>query len=225
MNQIFNDLPLAAVHLDPETRILHANDHAHKLFDWQISPDEPPFFTEFLPREEIAAFSSFYKKIDSEQSAVYSTLLCLPAETTTPVTIKASVTSDNNRIFLLNKQDSWKSGCEDACLHSVILEAQYQNNPGGILLVNGNMEMLSFNHEFVNMWEIPPEVQASRDEKASLQSLLSKLADPEGFIAKVEHLYRNIHETSTDEVLLNDGRTFYRHTYPIYHQGSYLGRV
>ena len=225
MKHIFNDLPLAAIHLDEETRILHANEHARKLFSWQSPPDDPPFFTEFLPIDEVTIFSRFFNNIDLFQSRVYNTSLHLSEEMVTPVSINASLTGENERIFLLNRQDTWKSGCDEYCLHAAILEAQYQNNPGGILLVNESMEMLSFNREFVNMWGIPPDVQVSRDEKASLQTILNQLEDPQGFIAKVEHLYRNKHETSTDEVRLLDGRTFYRHTYPIYNRGFYLARV
>ncbi len=225
MKQIFNDLPLAAIHLDEETRILQANEQANKLFAWQTIPADPPFFTEFLQKDEIATFSTFFNSIDLLRSTIYNTTLHFSAEKVTPVSINASLTGENNRIFLLNRQDTWKSGCEESCLHAAILEAQYQNNPGGILLVSESMKMLSFNREFVNMWGIPPDVQASRDEKASLQTILNQLEDPQGFIAKVEHLYRNRHETSTDEVRLKDSRTFYRHTYPIYDRASYLARV
>lgn len=225
MKHFFNDLPLAAIHLDADTRILHANDHANKLFAWQSPPPDPPFFTEFLQGDDISTFTQFFNNIESSHSTVYNTRLYLSAETITPVSINASLTEENKRIFLINRQDTWKSGCDESCLHAAILEAQYQNNPGGILLVNESMEMLSFNREFVNIWGIPAEVQEARDEKASLQAILNQLADPQGFIAKVEYLYKNRHETSTDEIRLKDGRTLYRHTYPIYNRGAYLARV
>lgn len=225
MQHVFEDLPLPAIHLDAETRILNANSHASELFALPSFPAEPMYFTQFLPNEEIVSFTSFYEKIVSGLSTVHNTTICLPTEAKAQITIKASLTSNDNRIFLLNKQDTWKAGCDQACRHAAVLEAQYQKNPGGILLVSGDMEMLSFNQEFINIWEIPFEVQESRDEKASLQSVLDKLANPEEFIARVEYLYKNPRESSTDEVQLKDGRILYRHTYPIYSQAAYLGRV
>ncbi|MDJ0621724.1 MAG: sensor domain-containing diguanylate cyclase [Desulfocapsaceae bacterium] len=225
MKHVFEDLPLPAIHLDAQTRILKANNHASELFTWQTFPAEPTYFTQFLPIEEIASFTAFYEKIATGLATVYNTTICLPGEVEAQVNIKASLTSNDNRIFLLNKQDAWKAGCDQSCRHAAVLEAQYQQNPGGILLVNGDMEMISFNQEFINIWEIPPEVQKSRDEKASLQSILGKLVKPEEFIARVEYLYKHPHESDTDEVQLKDGRTLYRHTYPIYSQGEYLGRV
>jgi diguanylate cyclase (GGDEF)-like protein/PAS domain S-box-containing protein len=93
-------------------------------------------------------------------------------------------------------------------------------------MVNDKMEMLSFNDEFVRIWGIPQEVQATRDEEASLKFVLDKLKDPAHFIAKVESLYNNRTEVSTDEVELKDGRILYRHTYPTHsYGGRYLGRV
>lgn len=92
-------------------------------------------------------------------------------------------------------------------------------------MVNTKMEMLSYNDEFLKMWEIPAHVQQSRDEDASLKCVMDKVADPEHFIAKIESLYANSTDVSTDEIELKDGRVFYRHTYPIHNLDTYLGRV
>ncbi len=223
--KFINELPLAALHLDEKTRIINVNSHAKLLFKWQDIPAKRPLFTEFISDEDISSFHSFYRDIKPKVPAIFNTTLNFPANSKAQITIKASRANCGDMLFLLNIEDSWTTSREDSCLHNTILEAQYQHNPGGILLVNQKMEMLSFNQEFVNIWKIPPEVQKSRDEQANLQSVLDKLQDPEGFITKVQYLYDNIHEISTDEVQLIDGRTLYRHTYPIYHHESYLGRV
>ncbi len=107
-----------------------------------------------------------------------------------------------------------------------LLKAQYQSNPGGILLVNKEMKMISFNKEFIAMWGIPPELQNSRDDEKNRQYILDKLENPQDFITKVNELYQNQQHRSTDEIRLKDQRTFLRHTYPIYDsQNTYLGRV
>lgn len=107
-----------------------------------------------------------------------------------------------------------------------LLKAQYQSNPGGILLVNKEMKMISFNKEFIAMWGIPPELQNSRDDEKNRQYILDKLENPQDFITKVNELYQNQQHCSTDEIRLKDQRTFLRHTYPIYDsQNTYLGRV
>lgn len=220
----FYNLPVPALHLDPDTKILHSNSLASTLLGLESLTEEEILFTSLLPTEDKISFLEFYSNI-SKDSAKYSTTLHLSEEVQKPVTITASVTNEGSRIFVLNQQDAWNSGCGESCQHVAILEAQYQHNPGGILMVNDKMEMLSFNDEFVKIWDIPNEVQISRDEQASLNYVLNKLAHPQKFIAKVQSLYNNRTKISTDEVELKDGRILYRHTYPVRSYGKYLGRV
>ena len=106
-----------------------------------------------------------------------------------------------------------------------ILEEQYEHNPAGILLVNDRMEMLSYNRQFLQMWNIPVHVQQNRDDNESLQTVLAQLKNPQTFLDKVQELYQTPDQSSTDEVELKDGRTFYRHSYPIFTDKTYLGRV
>lgn len=221
---IFNSLPVPALQLDSESRILLCNHGANDLFGWENGPVDQPLFTRFIGEEETDRFLDFYAATDSSPS-LFSTTLHLPEDKTERVTIKAARADGDKRIVLLNRQDPWTSGCGASCQHAAILEAQYQHNPGGILMVNEKMEVLSYNEEFIKIWGISKAVQASRDDKASLRSVLDKLADPEAFISKVESLYNNRTEVGTDEVLLGDGRTLYRHTYPVHRQQKYLGRI
>jgi diguanylate cyclase (GGDEF)-like protein/PAS domain S-box-containing protein len=223
--QIFNSLPVPAVQLDPQTKIVHANPLANELFEWERGPIEQPSFTNYLNPHCTPDFHVFFEKIQPEVPSLFSTILTLDGEKSKRVTIKSTAMENGNKLFLINQQDVWNSGCGEGCHRSAVLEAQYKRNPGGILVVNSRMEMISFNDEFVKMWGIPEHIQQSKDEEASLQCVLGNLADPEEFIQKVNLLYENRELISTDEVELKDGRIFYRHTYPIHRSGLYLGRV
>lgn len=221
---LFYNLPVPAVHLGADTIILHSNRGASALLGWQEFPEHPVRFTSFLSPEEKNRFLDFFLKISSTPST-FNTSLHFGPDLQKSITIKASSTTEKSVILILNQQDAWTSGCGELCQHAAILEAQYQHNPGGILMVNDKMEMLSFNEEFVKIWGIPKDVQASRNEEASLTYVLNKLKDPQKFIARVESLYNNRTEIGTDEVELVDGRILYRHTYPVHSYGKYLGRV
>lgn len=221
----FYNLPVPAIHLDADTNILHSNSGANALLGWQNLPENPVQFTSFLSPEDKITFLDYFGKISTTPSR-FNTSIRLAPDIQKTISIKASsTTNENSHILVLNQQDAWTSGCGELCQHAAILEAQYQHNPGGILMVNDKMEMLSFNEEFIKIWGIPKEVQTSRDEEASLKYVLSKLKDPQKFIAKVESLYNNRTEISTDEVELIDGRILYRHTYPVHSSQKYLGRV
>lgn len=221
---IFNDLPIPVMQLDSEAQITISNHSANQLFEWKDLPTKRPLFTQFLHANDTNRFFDFYAAIDSTPT-LFCTALHLSPLNKKRITIKATKTAQGNRIFLLNQQDAWNSGCGELCEHAAILEAQYQHNPGGILIVNSKKEMLSFNDEFVAMWGIPKHIQQSRDEKGSLENVVNKVVNPTEFISKIERLYANETEISTDEILLKDGRILYRHTYPIKILENYLGRV
>jgi diguanylate cyclase (GGDEF)-like protein len=221
----FNDLPLPAIHMDRETRILNSNSRAKNLFGWNSVVPEQQFFRNFLSPDETPSFDAFYNQIEDDRPKAFNTQLNIPHLSPFSVTIKASVTEEGNRIFLLNEQDVWEAGCGKACRHASVLEAQYQNNPGGILLVNNKMEILSCNREFINIWEIPPAVLQSKDVINCLDCMVEKVTAPGTFLQNIYNLYANTNEISRNEVFLTDGRVLYRYTYPIFNFGTYIGRV
>lgn len=222
---LFEHLPTPAIHLDRNARIIRANSRAQSLFGWRATPpSEAVIFTRYLASDDIPAFARFYKHLTADRESVFSTTLYPEKNLRVPVTIKGTATDDGERIFLINRNDSYSSGCGGKCLYAVILEAEYQENPGGILLVNEKMEMVSFNNEFIKIWNIPPEILQARDEKACLEIMMHKLVDPDDFLSRVNELYKHPEQVSTDQLYLRDGRILYRHTHPIYSYGSYLGR-
>jgi len=115
---------------------------------------------------------------------------------------------------------------EELVFNNIILRTQQESSIDGILVVDENGKILSFNQRLVELWGIPPDVIESRSDKRALQSVTDKLADPEGFIHKVKLLYESRHETSRDEIFLKDGRSFDRYSAPMLGaHGKYYGRV
>ncbi len=115
---------------------------------------------------------------------------------------------------------------EEIALKNALLDAQREASIDGILIVDGSGKMISFNHRFVEMWEIPAEVTASGSDERALQSVTEKVADPEAFLARVHYLYAHPQEESRDEIALRDGRTFDRYSAPVVGRDrTYYGRV
>jgi len=98
---------------------------------------------------------------------------------------------------------------------NIILSTQQETSIDGILVVDENGKIISFNRRFVDMWGIPYDVIESKSDERALQSVLHKLVNPEEFISKVKHLYEVRDETSRDVVALKDGRTFDRYSAPM----------
>jgi len=101
---------------------------------------------------------------------------------------------------------------EDLQFKIFILEAQQEAALDGILVVDTNRRVVSFNKKFVEMWQIPANIIATRDDNKFIQSVLDKLRHPEKFTEKIEKLMLNLEQESDDELYLKDGRCFARYS-------------
>ncbi len=106
------------------------------------------------------------------------------------------------------------------------LEAQLEASIDGILVVAGDGRILSHNHRFVELWNIPQSIVDQHSDEAALAYVVDQLADPRAFLDRIEYLYRHPFERARDEIVLKDGRIFDRYTAPIIgNDGEYYGRV
>jgi PAS domain S-box-containing protein len=109
---------------------------------------------------------------------------------------------------------------------NIILSTQQEASIDGILVVDENGEIISFNRRFVDIWDIPSAIAESKSDEQILQSVTNKLVDPEEFVGKLEQLHEDRNEISQDEIALKDGRTFDRYSAPMLIEGGkYYGRV
>jgi len=133
------------------------------------------------------------------------------------------------RNFIAIKQDvtERKRAEEERRFRNAILSTQMETSIDGILVVGRrNDEILSHNRRFVDMWGIPPGVIESGSDQCLLQSVLSKVLDPEEFLQRVKQLYANHREASQEEVSLRGGRTLERYSAPMFgSDGQYYGRI
>ena len=106
-----------------------------------------------------------------------------------------------------------------------LLGATLDATGDGILVVDPDGRITSFNQRFVEMWRLPDEVVASRDDGAALSWVLGQLREPEEFLAKVELLYRHPEAESLDVLEFVDGRVFERSSQPQRVGGEVVGRV
>jgi len=109
---------------------------------------------------------------------------------------------------------------------NIILTTQQEASLDGILVVDENGEIISFNRRFVEVWDIPSAIAESKSDEQVLQSLKKKLVNPGEFVGKLEQLHQDRTEISQDEIALKDGRTFDRYSAPMLGEsGKYYGRV
>jgi PAS domain S-box-containing protein len=109
---------------------------------------------------------------------------------------------------------------------NIILSTQQEASIDGILVVDENGEIISFNRRFVEIWDIPSDIAESKSDEQILQSVMKKLVTPGEFVGKLEQLHEDRNEISQDEIALKDGRMFDRYSAPMLGEGGkYYGRV
>ncbi|MBD2359004.1 PAS domain S-box protein [Tolypothrix sp. FACHB-123] len=116
---------------------------------------------------------------------------------------------------------------ETALLRSnAILQAQQEASIDGILIIDENRLVASYNQNFTELWQIPASILATNDDRQLLGWVLDKLDNPSEFLAKVEYLYEHPQEDSRDEILLKSGQTFDRYSAPVRSPtGDFYGRI
>ncbi len=108
----------------------------------------------------------------------------------------------------------------------ILLRTQMEASPDGILVVDANRRITSFNQRFADMWNIPLTMLAEGNDELVLAMVVSSTKDQQKFSARVQHLYDHPEETSRDEVETKDGRFIDRHTVTLLAPGGKnLGRV
>jgi PAS domain S-box-containing protein len=106
-----------------------------------------------------------------------------------------------------------------------LLRATLEATADGILVVDNEGQIVSFNRKFADMWRIPEDILISRDDNRALAFVLDQLRDPERFVRKVKDLYDEPDARSYDWLDFKDGRMFERYSSPQKVAGRTVGRV
>jgi diguanylate cyclase (GGDEF)-like protein/PAS domain S-box-containing protein len=129
--------------------------------------------------------------------------------------------------LVISAHDATAQVCAETELGEALslLTATLDSTADGILVVDAAGKITSVNRRFAEIWQLPDEVLAARDDQHALAFVLDQVAHPEAFVAKVEELYAKPEIESFDSLEFKDGRVVERHSKPQRVDGETVGRV
>lgn len=109
---------------------------------------------------------------------------------------------------------------------NILLTTQQEASIDGILVVDENGGILSYNQRFIEIMEIPRQLLEGSQDEPVLNYVTTRMTNPQAFIERVRYLYEHKQECARDEITLIDGKTLDRYTVPLLGpDGHYYGRL
>jgi len=119
-----------------------------------------------------------------------------------------------------------RKAAEQATLQALsLLEATLESTADGLLVIDRTGKIVNYNQKFAEMWKIPQSILDTGDDATAIRHVLSQLTDPDVFLSKVQALYKNPSEFSSDVLVFKDGRVFERYSQPQKLGDTVVGRV
>ncbi len=106
-----------------------------------------------------------------------------------------------------------------------LLNATLESTADGLLVVGNDRTISSFNGQFAQMWRLPANVVAKRNDVNLIDFVTDQLVDPAQFRTRIDELYAAPEAESIDILEFKDGRFFRRLSKPQYVSGQVVGRV
>ncbi len=157
----------------------------------------------------------------------------LPLETHDGQTIDVEFVSnvyqvDNRKVIQCNIRDisERKQAEKEIRFKNIILSTQQEATIDGILVVDENGVIISYNQRFVELWNIPSDLIETRSDESILKFVTDQMMNPDAFMHRVQSIYANRSEISHEEIVLKEDLIFDRYSAPMHDAGgAYFGRV
>jgi diguanylate cyclase (GGDEF)-like protein/PAS domain S-box-containing protein len=236
LRKMLDYLGIAAFVIDvvsvDEFRLAAINARHEQLTGMKNSDVAGRSVDELLSPEMAAEVKSRYRRcVESKSASDYQETLELPAGTTFWQTSIVPFFDDaGNVVRLLGTANEISNQVRlelEARYQSMVMSAYLDESPDGILVVDANNEMKTWNRRFLEIWDIPDAVMIAGDGDAALRAVEQQLEDPDVFFERVKELYESMDEEEHGvRIKMKDGRILERHSRGLHgSDGDYWGRI
>ncbi len=118
-------------------------------------------------------------------------------------------------LYLFQDITAFRRVESDLMRSNAVLKAQLEAAPDGVMVIDEHWRLVSYNHRYMALWDIPETLLEEGDSRVLAQLLSERVCDPEAFMARVLYLYDHPLEESRDEVTFKDGTVMDRRSGPV----------
>ncbi|APV44614.1 PAS domain S-box-containing protein [Dehalogenimonas formicexedens] len=135
--------------------------------------------------------------------------------------------SDPSKGIVFTALDTSESARVEAALRESLseLSATLESTADGILVVGLGRKVQRYSSRFAKMWGIPKQLLEQGDDPELIKFVRGQLIDDQGFVRRIDEILDQPELSSTDSLLLKDGRVFERYSRPLRLEGKIVGRV
>ncbi len=216
--------PLGVFVVDRSGRCVEVNAAATEMLGFTEADLLPLSIPDILAPQSLEAGLQHFQTVGQDGAATAEFLLHRKDGTLFWATVNAVKLGEDR--FMAYCQDITERKRAELALQDSesSLQGILQSTADGILAVNRENRLLFANERFSELWRIPPEVMAAKDDAVLLQYVLDQLIEPPAFLKKVQALYAS-REDSFDILNFKDGRVFERVSHPLRQGAELHGRV
>jgi diguanylate cyclase (GGDEF)-like protein/PAS domain S-box-containing protein len=226
---LLDRLPDAVVLIDTEARVVWANEATERLFGVPMAAARGLSGLDFIHPDDLElATLSICSLRDKDLGTPHELRVRTPQGWRLVEVIGTSIPMGRATTILMSlrdlteRRDSAESELRDTLS---LLEATLDATADGVLVVDRENHVTSFNRRFVEMFGIPTELLTSRDDEGAIAFVLEQLLDPRAFVTKIHELYSQPTTKSHDTLEFKDGRVFERYSSPQRLGDAIVGRV
>ena len=231
----FDQAAVGICEVGPDARLLRANRRFAQMLGYGEEALAGRSWATLLDDESRLTAVHLFENVRHDYSGAFSPVVekrCVRADgqlvwvLMTLAWVEADHTQGGYYIAVMQDISEQKQAQEELRFKNTVLATQQDTSVDGILLIDQDGRIVSYNRPFVKLWRLPSKVLHQGEDAPLLQRVMSQVRDPEQFIARVRHLYEHKQEKSHEFIELKDGRTLERHSAPVLtSEGAYLGRV
>jgi diguanylate cyclase (GGDEF)-like protein/PAS domain S-box-containing protein len=146
---------------------------------------------------------------------------------TVELSISGAMIGAQREIISISRDITERKAAEAKLLFAnILLKTEMEASPDGILVVDSNRRIVSYNQRFADMWQVPQAVLDAGDDDVLLAHVAAFFENPGVFIRGVAEVMSHPERGSAGEVATVDGRVIERHSVALAVKAiDYLGRV